>query len=469
MSLKALKLSCDEIVKSHLASRHEVNIDTVDESFWDGTPIFCPYQTQLVSDDSPVTVVEKGRQIGASFTYAFRAAFRACANVRDSIVTSYNKVAVKQFIKDAATWSRILNNIFEVISYQEVINERDLNIFEIRFLNGRTITGLAGDAVNLRSYSGRDIYIDEASYREDPLEDILAAALAAVIHSGTVRILSTHSGIDSDFNKLILNIKAGGLPYNHIKVTFRDAVAQGLYKRICAKKKEIWTQDKEDTWIAEIYKMYGIRASEELDAEPSDYGESGKIFNNFQYDSVSNYHHWEVIRFRYHDLAASDDKEDLDSSACYSASVRIAYILSTGQMIIDDWTAEKVSPLEGDKMIVDLAVSDGSKCVQIIEQEPGSTGLKYVAIMQERLVQNGIYQVYGYKPQLQKVKRAIPAGNAIANGELKIDENLLNRDEFTNYLKKFSNKPKPLITDLADCVSGGYDYIKNEYNWLLGA
>jgi len=468
MSLKALRTSCEEVVNAHLQSKSEVNIDTVNENFWQGMPIFCPYQTNLVSDESPVGVVEKGRQIGASYTYAFRAAFRATANIRDSIVTSYNKVAVKQFIKDAATWSRILNNIFEIISYQEIVNERDLNIFEIRFLNGRTITGLAGDAVNLRSYSGRDIYVDEAAYREESLEDILAAGLAAIIHGGTIRILSTHAGIDSDFNQLILKIKAGELPYTHHKVTFRDAVAQGLFKRICAKKKEIWTPEKEQVWIDEIYKLYGIRASEELDAEPSDYGEIGKIFNNFKYARVSDYNPWEVVRFRYHDLAASDDKEELDTSACYSASVRVAYIVPTGKMIIDDWSAEKLAPLEGDKMIVDLALSDGANAIQIIEEEPGSTGIKYVAIMQERLIRDGIFQVFGYKPQLQKVKRAIPAGNAIASGEMLIDENLKNSKEFTNYLKKFSNKKKPLITDLGDCVSGCYDYIKNEYNWMLG-
>lgn len=466
-SLKLLRTSTEEIVKDSISNRHRTNIDTVDESFWQGTPIFCPYQTLLATDDSSVTVVEKGRQIGASYTYAFRAAFRAASNVRDSIVTSYNKAAVKQFIKDACTWSRILNSIFEIISYEEIVNEKDLNIFEIRFLNGRTITGLAGDAVNLRSYSGRDLYVDEACYRAEPLEEILAAGLAAIIHGGTIRLLSTHAGVDSDFNKLIEKIKAGELPYNHIKVSFRSAVAQGLYKRICAKKKEIWTQEKEDIWIAEIYKLYGLRASEELDAEPSDYSQSGKIFNNFQYADMESLKDWEVIKFRYHDLAASDDKEDLNQSACYSASVQMTYVIATNKIVISDWTAEKVAPLEGDAMIERLAIEDGSKSVQIIEEEPGSTGLKYVAIMQERLIKNGIFQVSGYKPQLTKVKRAIPAGNAFQSGELLISQNLQNREQFCNYLQKFSNKKQPLVTDLGDCVSGCYDYIKNEYNWLL--
>jgi phage terminase large subunit-like protein len=466
-SLKALKTTCEETVKASIAQKQKINIDAVDETFWQDNPVFCPYQTMLVNDESAVTVVEKGRQIGASFTYAFRAAFRATANIRDSIVTSYNKAAVKQFIKDASTWARILNNIFELITYQEIVNERELNIFEIRFLNGRTITGLAGDAVNLRSYSGRDMYLDEAAYRNDSLEDLLAAGLAAIIHGGTIRVLSTHAGVDSDFNGLIEKVKAKELPYNHIKVSFRDAIEQGLFKRICAKKKEEWTQEKEDIWIAEIYKLYGNRASEELDGIPSDYSQEGRVFNNFQYIDLPPLKQWEFIDFRYHDLAATKEEEDLNDSNYYSASVKIRYVIETGKLVIVDWTAEKLSPLEGDAKIEELALADGSKSVQLIELEPGSTGEKYVAIMQERLIKNGIFQVFGYRPTIDKVKRALPAANAIQAGELLIDENMNEKDKFTKLLRKFSSKRQPLVTDLGDCVSGIYMYIRDEYSWTL--
>lgn len=466
-SLKLLKTSCEEVVKSSITQKQSINIDTVDDTFWQDNPVFCPYQSNLVTDESPVTIVEKGRQIGASFTYAFRAAFRATANIRDSIVTSYNKAAVKQFVKDACTWARILNNVFEIISYQEIVNEKDLNIFEIRFLNGRTITGLAGDAVNLRSYSGRDLYIDEAAYRADSLDDILAAGLAAIIHGGTIRILSTHAGVDSEFNKLIERIEAGELPYKHIKVSFRQAVNDGLFKRICAKKKEEWTQEKEDAWIEEIYKLYGNRASEELDAEPSDYSQSGKIFNNFQFIDLPPLKPWEFIDFRYHDLAATKEEEDIDNSNYYSASVKIRYVLETQKLVIVDWSAERLSPLEGDAQIEKLALADGSKSVQLVELEPGSTGEKYVAIMQERLIKNGIFQVFGYRPTIDKVKRALPAANAIQAGELLIDSKLHKKDEFCNLLRKFSSRRQPLVTDLGDCISGIYMYILDEYNWTL--
>jgi phage terminase large subunit-like protein len=467
--LKGLIINTGDLIKKNLNNKQETNIDLVDETFWQGIPIFCPYQNTLVTDESLVSIVEKGRQIGASFSYAFRASFRAVSNQRDSIVSSYNKAAVKQFIKDAAYWARTFNTIFEIISYQEVVNERDLNIFEIRFLNGRTITGLAGDAVNLRSYSGRDIYIDEAAYRADSLDDILAAGLAAIIHGGTIRVLSTHAGIDSDFNHLIESVKAGNLPYTHHRVSFKQAVKEGLFKRVCAKKKDVWSIEKEEEWVSGIYKMYGNRASEELDAEPSDYSQGGKIFKDFQFIDTSDLTSWQYIEFRYHDLAASDDDDDKNDSLYYSASVKIRYILNTNKMSIVDWTAEKLSPLEGDAQIERLALADGSKSVQLIELEPGSTGEKYVAIMQDRLIKKGIFQVFGYRPSIDKVKRAIPAGNAMCAGDLMIEAGMRDRDQFCKLITKFSNKRQPLVTDLGDCISGIYDYVTNEYNWLLSS
>lgn len=462
-TLKSIVSKCGIVVDDAIKNKHNFST-SVDIDFWKDSTIFCKYQIDMVTDNHPVTIVEKGRQIGASYTYAFRASLKAAENKRDSIVTSYNKASAKQFIKDCCYWAKIFNQCFKLITYEEIVNEKDLNIYEVRFLNGRTITGLAGDSVNLRSYSGRDIYIDEACYRTDPLEDILAAGLAAIIHGGTIRVLSTHAGTDSDFNKLILAIKAGGMPYNVLTIPFKEAVKQGLFKRICSKKGQEWSLDLEDKWVKELYELYGIRATEELDAVPSDYSVGGKIFYDFKYYDMSDVSNYEIIKFRYHDLAATDDSSNL--SACYSASVQISYIITRNVLIITDWSADLLSPLDGDKKIEELALSDGSQAVQIIEQEPGSTGIKYVSIMTDKLSNMGIFQVYGYQPRMDKIKRAIPAGNAFKSGFLLIDENLKDRDEFTSTITKFSSKKQPLITDLADCISGCYDFIKSEYNFI---
>jgi phage terminase large subunit-like protein len=463
--LSSLKSRCYEIIKEvKTASAYEL-LDT-DYTHFD-QPLFCDYQKKLVLDSSPVLVLEKGRQIGYSWVMSFKAVIKAASNEKDTVYMSYNRESAKDFMRDVQRWCRIFNLAYSMYE-NECIDDRAINIFECNFLNLRKIIAVSGDCTNLRGKPGADVIIDEAAYNQNSISDVIAASMATLIHGGSVTIGGTHAGVDSDFNQLIDKIKAGDYPYTLMKVTFKQAVSQGLYKRICARKKEVWEQEKENIWISEIYNMYGLRASEELDAEPTDYSQSGKIFKTFEYIDLQPLNPWEYVDFRYHDLAASKDPDDLNASACYSASVKVRYVYATQKIIVVDWQAEKLSPLEGDAMIEQLALQDGSKSVQIIEEEPGSTGLKYVAIMQERLIRQGVFQVFGYKPMMQKVKRAIPVANGVISGEVLIDQNLNNREEFIKYLQKFSSKPTPLVTDLTDCLSGAYDYIKNEYNFLMG-
>lgn len=462
--LVGLKLKCRNILAETKTKSAYDLLDTEYTRFND--PLFCPYQIRIISDKSPVLVIEKGRQIGYSWLMGFRAVLRAASDKKDTVYMSYNRESAKDFMRDVHKWCRIFNLGFSIYE-DECIDENSIHIFECNFLNLRKIIAISGDCTNLRGKPGADVIIDEAAYNQNPINDLIAASMATLIHGGTVTIGGTHAGIDNDFNHLLEKIKAGELPYKHMKITFKDAVSQGLFKRICAKKKEQWSQEKEKEWIDGIYKMYGIRGAEELDAIPSDYSQSGQIFNNFKFIDINSFAHLESIKFRYHDLAASEDKQDLNASACYSASVQITLIPSINKMVISDWSAEKVSPLEGDAMIEHIALADGSASIQIIEQEPGSTGLKYVAIMQERLISKGLFQVYGYPPRMGKIKRAIPVANAIQSEELMIDENLINRSQFCNYLQKFSAKKQPLTTDLVDCISGCFDYIKSEYNWVF--
>jgi phage terminase large subunit-like protein len=464
--ISALKNNCEKIIQNRKIVSATSLLDA-DYTHFDN-PLFCEYQKLIVTDDHPVSIVEKGRQIGYSHITAFRAVLKASSNKRDTVYMSYNRESAKDFMRDVQRWCRIFNLTFSLYQ-EECIDNNSINIFECSFLNLRKIIAVSGDCTNLRGKPGADIIIDEACYNPNPIEDILAASMATLIHGGSVRIGSTHAGIDSDFNKLIERVKAGELPYKHIKVTFKDAVNQGLFKRICARKKEIWSQEKENLWIEEIYKMYGNRASEELDAIPSDYSQGGKIFKDFKFIDTSNLNTWDYIEFRYHDLAASEDNDEKNDSIYYSASVKVRYVIQTQKMVVVDWTAERLSPLEGDARIEQLALMDGSKSVQLIELEPGSTGEKYVAIMQDRLVRKGIYQVFGYRPKIDKVKRAIPAGNAMCAGDLLIEENMQGRDEFTRLITRFSSKKQPLVTDLGDCISGIYDYVSNEYNWILSS
>lgn len=459
-----LKTSCTSLLKDREKAKFsQLTLPSVDESFWVGKPIFCKYQIDVINDKSTVIIIEKGRQIGMSYSLAFMAVMKAISNKKGTLVSSYNKEAVKNFLTDCMLWAKLFNQIFKLTTYTEIINNRDICVFELKFLNGRKIIGLPGDSVQFRSYTGSnyDAIVDEAAYREN-LQSLLASVLGLMIHGGQIHILSTHAGVDNEFNNLIQDVKAGKLPYSHHKITFRDAVKQGIYRRICAKSREEWSEEKQEEWIKSIYALYGIRASEELDAEASDYSQEGKLFDKFiRIESLSN-NPYEYFYFRSHDLASTEDDKNDDDTAFYSASVKVAYNPDKNQLIIMDWFAEKLSPLDGDNKIVELAREDGQDAYQIIEIEPGSTGEKYLAIMRDKLAQEGYYNVDGYRPYTNKIKRLIPVANAAKTGELVMLDTLHNT-ELEKLLKRVSKIKKPLITDLADCLSNVYQYIKNDW------
>jgi phage terminase large subunit-like protein len=448
-----------------------LNDISVDESFDFSDPIFCQYQIDLISDESDVIVVEKGRQIGFSHTFAFKAIIDAVSDIRDFIYTSYNLQACKEFIKDCVKWCRLLNLIFKTYEV-ETLDENSFCVFEIKFNNNRSVFAVAGDAKNFRGKPGCNILIDEAAYRDTSLEDILAAAMATLIHGGKVYVGSTHCGTENDFNLLCEQVKKGQLNYSIHQISFRDAIAQGLYKRICLKQNNPYTPESEREFIEKIYSMYGIRASEELDGIPSDYNESGKIFEGLKpfLGDLDKSYEWVFVR--YHDLAATNKKIDEQNErkgnkkdlACYSASVKVGLHLPSDTVVVVEYTAEKLSPLEGDNKIKELALSDGNNVTQLIEIEPGSSGIKYVEIMKNDLANQGFYNVEGYAPKINKLTRAIPAANAALNGGLLILPEL--KDGFNKIIKKFSAKPQPLVTDVTDCLTGCYNYVRNDLSHL---
>lgn len=464
MKLNSLRSSCNTTIRNDkiTSTINAEIVKDIDNPYIPESPLFLPYQQSWLNDKSIVAVTEKSRQIGWSYIHAFRAVYKAAANIRDTIVTSYNKTAVRNFLKDCTFWAKIFNVTTTLITEKASIRDSDIGVFELRFLNGRTVTGLPGDSVNLRSYSGRDILLDEIAYRQQSLEDILAAAMAAIIHGGTIRMASTHCGIDSEFDLLCQEVRKGNKEFKLHKVTFQEAVKQGLYREIiCRKKKILWTPGGENEWTRHIYSLYGIRASEELDVIPGDFGEAGKIFNTFARDNPNiALKPWEYIFIRYHDLASSEEE-----TACYSASIKVALNVYDGQITIVDWYGEQLNPSEGDRLILDTAEKDGSKTVQILEQEPGSASVKWMKIMRDRMYARGLLNVQTYTPHENKLFRLIPAANAAQKGYIKMLEGEY-FDALEKLLRKTTNKKVKLVSDLADCLSGIFNYIVDNHSYL---
>ncbi|MDR1031386.1 MAG: hypothetical protein LBL76_11010, partial [Treponema sp.] len=124
------------------------------------------------------------------------------------------------------------------------------------------IWGLPSTARSLRSKQGR-VIIDEAAFVDD-LDELIKAALALQMWGGCIRILSTHNGDDNPFNELVKEVREGKKQYSLHRTTFDQALAQGLYPRICLVQGEVWSKEQQETWREGIISDYGEGADEEL-------------------------------------------------------------------------------------------------------------------------------------------------------------------------------------------------------------
>jgi len=229
--------------------------------------ILLPYQKAWIADESGVKVWEKSRRIGASYVEALASVLEAAksrdAGGQSTYYLSYSKEMTQQFARDCAFWARHLNaaaNELEEVAVRD--EDRDITVYRIRFASGCEIWGLPSTARSLRSKQGR-IVIDEAAFVDD-LEELKKAAMAMRVWGGCVRILSTHNGDDNPFNELVKDINEGKLDYSLHRTAFDEALAQGLYRRICLKGGEEWSTEKQDAWREGIIREYGDGADEEL-------------------------------------------------------------------------------------------------------------------------------------------------------------------------------------------------------------
>lgn len=231
--------------------------------------VFLPYQQEWAGDPASVKVIEKSRRIGLSWSEAGDSCLHAASSEGSDVwYIGYNKDMAEEFINDCADWVKRYELVAGHVEEEIVTDEdKDILTYKIRFSSGNRITALSSRPSNLRGKQGV-IIIDEAAFHDD-LPGLLKAALAFLMWGGKVKVISTHDGDENPFNELIKDVRAGRKPYSLHRVTFDEAVAQGLYQRICLVTGKEWSQEAEDTWIKEIRESYGEDAAEELDCIPA--------------------------------------------------------------------------------------------------------------------------------------------------------------------------------------------------------
>lgn len=236
--------------------------------------ILLPYQRRWIGDHAAVKIMEKSRRIGLSYGEAADSVLHAGDADRGANVyyISYDKEMTAGFIQDCATWARALNTAAGEIGEQILTRDdgRDIHTYHIPFSSGHQIRTFSSNPRNLRS-KGRPrerLVIDEAAFVDD-LDELLKAALAMTMWGGTVHIISTHNGDENPFNALIQDARAGRTDYSVHSVTLDDALAEGLYRRICEVTGQTWSPEAEAQWRASLVRRYRPNEDEELFCIPS--------------------------------------------------------------------------------------------------------------------------------------------------------------------------------------------------------
>ena len=230
-----------------------------------------PYQRRWVADKAQLKVIEKSRRIGLSWCEAYDAVMHAAEDAGDVYYQSFDQEMTRGFIDDCAGWAEDLNVAASAVGEILIDDvERQVQAFRITFDNGKEIVAMTSAPRAFRS-KGRpgDLgIVDEAAF-VDNLEEVLKAALAFLFWGGRIHVLSTHNGEANPFNQLCEDIRKRKQPGSLHKVTFAEAVEDGVAERVLEVQGKPVTADAVAAWIAGIRHTYRHNAAEELDCVPA--------------------------------------------------------------------------------------------------------------------------------------------------------------------------------------------------------
>lgn len=241
--------------------------------------VLLPYQQRWIDDRSRVRLAVKSRRVGLSWTVASEAALEGIANSgNDSWYIGYNREMAQEFIRDVGFWAGIFasakvaveEGVWEDPDKGKDEKEKDkILTYSVKFDSGYRVTALSSRPRSLRNKKGH-LIIDEAAHHDD-LKGLLKAAMAVLMWGGKNRvdIISTHNGVESEFNQILEQCNTGERSYSVHRIPLDLALSDGLFRRICEVTGQQWSPEAEAAWVAERIREYGDDAQEELYCVPA--------------------------------------------------------------------------------------------------------------------------------------------------------------------------------------------------------
>ncbi|HRL98371.1 MAG TPA: hypothetical protein PLE22_02880 [Acidovorax sp.] len=249
--------------------------------------VLMKHQREVAAIESAIIAVPKGRRTGITFGTMLNktlvAAARKSAGGDNVYYIGDTKEKGLEAIGYCAKFARVIAQAQGqgVSGVEEFLFEdqddtgrtKHITAYRIRFASGFQVCALSSRPANIRGLQGH-VVIDEAAFHPD-VQGVLDAATALLIWGGQITVISSHNGKKNPFAQFCRDIEAGryGNDATVVTVTFDDAVANGLYERVCVMKGTPATLAGKKAWYSKIRNGYGVRKAamrEELDAIPRD-------------------------------------------------------------------------------------------------------------------------------------------------------------------------------------------------------
>lgn len=206
--------------------------------------VFIAWQIAWICDAARFKILEKSRRIGGTWTVAYEVVrFCVAGKIPAAYFSSADLTAAKEFIAYCALWAKVFNVVAEDLGEVVLDEKKDVKAY-ILVVNGRKIHALSSNPKAFRSKGGM-LILDEFAWHDDA-DGMWTAAKPTVMWGYPVRILSTHNGASSRFNRFIQQIKKGKLDWSHHRVDIFRAVADGLVDKIYGRPT---TEEERAEWL----------------------------------------------------------------------------------------------------------------------------------------------------------------------------------------------------------------------------
>jgi phage FluMu gp28-like protein len=198
---------------------------------------FLPFQAKYIRDESRLVIVEKSRQIGFSWSAAYKLVRRKSLNTArlDAWISSRDDVQARLFKEDCNSFAGILQTAAQDLGQLVIDPEKNISAYVLAFASGSRINSMSSNADAQAGKRG-DRILDEFALHPDPRK-LYAIAYPGITWGGGMEIISTHRGSACYFNELITEIKHKGNPkgFSLHTVTLQTALDEGFLQKLKTK------------------------------------------------------------------------------------------------------------------------------------------------------------------------------------------------------------------------------------------